>query len=201
MLMKRTSTRSSSSNNEDEDCAISTSTRNYPTHGTCVTFDDDSDIIELANYLAEVIFSDSDQEPTSHWQPEYVFSFDRWQLVTPKVEKEILLERAKRSFLPMCVKWKRLSIKSLVVVESLRTRRKAKASPFLCVSLVVSLSLSLISRAFISTFPTKATLLLTSRVNLPDRTLKIQQCHSCKSQSTHTRYFLPTSTGYRILFF
>jgi hypothetical protein len=59
---------------EDEECAISTSARNYPTRTTRVTFDDDDDIIELTNYLTEVEFSDSDQEPTSHWQPEYGFS-------------------------------------------------------------------------------------------------------------------------------
>jgi hypothetical protein len=46
---------------EDEDCAISsTRARNYSTH---VTVDDD-DIIELANYLTDADFSDSDQEPT-----------------------------------------------------------------------------------------------------------------------------------------
>ena len=58
---------------EDEDCAISsTPARNYSTH---VTFDDDDDIniIELANYLAEVEFSDSNQEPKLRWQPEYGF--------------------------------------------------------------------------------------------------------------------------------
>jgi len=51
----------------------STSARNYSTHATRVTFDDD-DIIELANYLTDVKFSHSDQEPTLHWQPEYGFS-------------------------------------------------------------------------------------------------------------------------------
>jgi len=41
---------------EDEGCAVSTPARNYPTHATRVTFDDDD--VELANYLTEVEFSD-----------------------------------------------------------------------------------------------------------------------------------------------
>ena len=58
---------------EDEDCAISsTPARNFSTH---VTFDD---IIELSNYLTEVEFSDSDQEPTLQWQSEYGFSLLSW---------------------------------------------------------------------------------------------------------------------------
>jgi hypothetical protein len=32
-----------------------------------VTFDDDDDIIELANYLTKVGVSDSNQEPTLQW--------------------------------------------------------------------------------------------------------------------------------------
>ena len=59
---------------EDEACAISTSARNYSTHGTHVTFDGDDDIFKQVNYLIEVEFSDSDQGPTSYWQPEYGFS-------------------------------------------------------------------------------------------------------------------------------
>jgi len=69
---------------EDEDCAISTSSRNYPTHATRVTFDDDDDIIKLANYLTEAEFSDSDQEPTSHWQPEYGVSLRSSTTYHPK---------------------------------------------------------------------------------------------------------------------
>ena len=61
---------------EDEDCAISTSGRNHPTHATRVTFDDDDDIIELTNYLTDS---------------------------TQRVYKETLLERVKRPFLPLCV--------------------------------------------------------------------------------------------------
>ena len=56
---------------EDEDCAISTSARNYPTHATRVTIDDDDDIIELTNYLTEVEFSES----ILQWQHEYGFSW------------------------------------------------------------------------------------------------------------------------------
>ena len=52
---------------------ISTPARNYSTH---VTFDGDDDIIELANHLTEVEFSDSDQEPMLQWQPEYGFPCD-----------------------------------------------------------------------------------------------------------------------------
>jgi hypothetical protein len=56
------------SEHEDEDWAISTSARNYSSH---VSSDDDDDIIELANDLTELEFSDSDQDPTLQWQPEY----------------------------------------------------------------------------------------------------------------------------------
>jgi hypothetical protein len=53
---------------EDEDCTISsTPARNYSTH---VTFDDD--FIELANYVTEVDFSDSDQEPFKVAESFYV---------------------------------------------------------------------------------------------------------------------------------
>jgi len=41
-----------------------TSARNYSTR---VIFDDHDDIIELANYLTEIEFSASDQEPTLKW--------------------------------------------------------------------------------------------------------------------------------------
>ena len=89
---------------EDEDCAISSSARNYPTHATRVTFDDDDDIIELANYLTGVEFSDCLRHTGN---PSTVFPYDRRQLTTPRDYKEILLERVMRSFLPVCVKWKR----------------------------------------------------------------------------------------------
>jgi len=69
---------------EDEDCAISTSARNYPTHATRVTLDDDDGIIELADYLTEVEFPDSPQEPTLQWQPEYGFSLPSWATYHPK---------------------------------------------------------------------------------------------------------------------
>ena len=59
---------------EDENNAISTTARNYSTHGTRVTFDDDDGIIELSNYLSEVKFPVSDQQPTLQWQTEYGFS-------------------------------------------------------------------------------------------------------------------------------
>jgi len=61
---------------EDEDCAMSTSASRV---------------------------SDSDQEPTSHWQPESSFLCDRWQLTTLRDHMEISLERVKRSLLPVCV--------------------------------------------------------------------------------------------------
>jgi len=86
---------------EDEDCTIFTSARNHPTRATHVTFDDDDDIIGLANYLTEVEFSDSDQEPTLQWQPEYGFSLRRL-LTTPRDHKKVLLEKSKSSFLPVC---------------------------------------------------------------------------------------------------
>jgi len=67
---------------EDEDCAVfSAPTRNYSTH---VIFDDDDDIIELANYPTEVEFSDSDQKPTLQWQPKYGFSFRASATYPPK---------------------------------------------------------------------------------------------------------------------
>jgi hypothetical protein len=47
-----------------------TSARNYSTR---VIFDDHDDIIELANYLTEIEFSASDQEPTLKRQSEYGF--------------------------------------------------------------------------------------------------------------------------------
>jgi len=70
---------------EDQDCAISLSARNYPTHATRVTFDDDDGIIEPANYLTEVEFSDSDQEPTLQWQPEYGFPLRSSATYHPKI--------------------------------------------------------------------------------------------------------------------
>jgi hypothetical protein len=69
--------------------------------------DGDEDIIELADYLTEVEFSDSYQEPSLQWQPEHGFSFRSSALTTPRDYKEILLERVKRSLLPVCVNWKR----------------------------------------------------------------------------------------------
>ena len=82
--------------NEDEDCAISSSARNYPTHGTRVTFDDDDGIIEHANYLTEV-------ESTLQWESGYGFSLQSRQRTTPRHHTEVLLERVKWSFLPVCV--------------------------------------------------------------------------------------------------
>jgi len=150
---------------EDEDCAISMSARNYPTHATRVTFDDDDNIIEFANYLTEVEFSDSDALAT------------RVRFLLTIVGNLPPQERGRSC--PCVLSERDLSIKPVVVVESVLTRRKAKASPVLCmcacVYLVVSLSLSFISQAFISTFPTQVKLLLTSRVHLPDRTLEREQ--------------------------
>jgi len=112
---------------EDEDCAISTS-------ATPVTFDD---IIELANYLAGVEFSDSDQEPTLQWQSEYGFSLRSLATYHPQeIIRKFYLKRLKGPC--PCVSGRDLqSIKSSVEdCISLYTKERLKSVPFsvcLCV--------------------------------------------------------------------
>jgi len=93
--------------------------------------EDWANIIELADYLTELEFSESDQEPPLQWQPEYGFSLRSSATYHPK---KILLEKRK-GHLARVSSGRDVLLKS---IKSVYTKLSFNPVPF-CVCVLLSL--------------------------------------------------------------
>jgi len=94
----------------DEDCAISTTARNYSAHATRVTFDD---VIELAHYLTEVEFPSPNKSLHCSGNPDTVFLAISGNLPPQEIIRNFYLKRVNGRSCP-CVSRRDLKIFQII---------------------------------------------------------------------------------------